>query len=502
MSLCLNEALELQAQLRRRRLLARGMSMSPDLQAVLERFPELQKLVGQFAADTRCPLEITSASGARMIAVRILHVRSLSPDRSPFPAAKQVTLLILENATTFYSLDELGSTGSDISRVVPGSWLLTPETILLNRLPNSETCEGPHIVVADGSLPWVIENFEALRAARHIAVRSWSQALSALEKRIQTSRTDQQMALYHTPVGQLLLRFPVLVEHQKAEYLLSGREDLDKPLVDCIPHEPAGEQPIRLQHADHAVTRYVKTFRNPVFLKKLGLPASVENRLRQRMQDVKRALQDCRLSQGRLPGFCEITDVVRLNDKQWLLLDENGFSVVWNVAPLLAAEAVKAQFCVPAAQMRFPPEVWSTCCHLLPKTEVQALMQVSAEEDPFGLAEGFLAYLRRGTQSCGNHENANNVWFGNLCFYVAHRLAPLWSPAREEILALAQRGRPPYRIRDVLECIRPEQARYSFLDQKDAPLNLLQLQLNCAESIRALYRNAQFLDWTFSEDTK
>jgi hypothetical protein len=124
-------------------------------------------------------------------------------------------------------------------------------------------------------------------------------------------------------------------------------------------------------------------------------------------------------------------------------------------------------------------------------------MEVSAEEDPFGLAAGFMAYLQRGTQSFGNHEPADNVWFANLCFYLTHRLAPLWSPTREEIIALAQRGRPPYRIRDVLECIRPQTARYSFLNQKDPPLNLLQPQVNCAETVRALYRNAEFLDWKF-----
>lgn len=499
MSLCLNDALEIQAQLRQRRLAAQGKSVSPDLQAVLERFPELQKLLGQVAADAGLPLEITSAPDNRMFAVRILHARSLPPNRSAFPDAKQVTLLILENATTFYFLAELGSGGSDINRAVQGSYLLTPETTLLNRLPNSETCEGPHIVVAERSLPWVIENFEALRAARHIAVRGWSQTLAALEKRIQGARTDQHMELYHTPVRELLLRFPVLVEHQDAEYLFRDREDLDKPLVDCIPDKKTShlEQQSRSPDLDHSVPRYHKTSKNPVFLKKMGLPANVENRLRQRMQDVKDALQHCRLTQGRWPGFCEITEVVPLNATQWLLLDENGFSVVWNIIAPLAADAVKAQYCVPAAQMHFPPEVWSACRHLVPKAEVQGLMAVSAEEDPFGLAAGFLAYLRRGTQSCGDREPAGNVWFANLCFYIAHRLAPLWSPNREEIIALAQRGRPPYRVRDALECTRPEQVHYSSLDQKDSPLNLLQPQVNCATSIRVLYGNTEFLDRKF-----
>lgn len=497
MSLSLHDALEIQAHLRQRRLSAQGKNVSPDLQAVLERFPELQKLFGQFAPDASRPLEITASPGNRMIAVRILHARSLSPDRSAFPEAKQVTLLILENATTFYFLDELGSPGSEIHRSVQGSWLLTPETTLLNRLPSNQTCEGPHIVVAERSLPWVIENFEALRAARHIAVRDWNQALSALEKRVQTSRMDYQTELYHTPVRELLLRFPVLVEHQDVKYLFRSREDLDKPLVDCITLATANdtEQPFRPRDLDHSVTRYHKTARNPVFLKKMGLPANVEHRLRQRMQDVKDALQHCRLTEARWPGFCEIADVVPLNTKQWLLFDENGFSVVWNIVPTLTADALKAQYHVPAAQMHFPPEIWSTCCHLLPKAEVQALIEVSIEEDPFGLAAGFLAYLRRGTQSCGNRESANNIWFANLCFYLTHRLAPLWSPTREEVIALAERGRPPYRVRDALECIRPEQARYSVLNQKDPPLNLLQPHDNCAASIRALYRNAEFLDW-------
>ena len=497
MSLCLNDALEIQAQLRQRRLAAQGKSVSPDLQAVLERFPELQKLIRQFAADAGSLLEITSAPENRMIAVRILHARSLPPNRSAFPDARQVTLLILGNATTFYFLAELGSGGSDINRAVQGSYLLTPETTLLNRLPNNETCEGPHLVVAERSLPWVIENFEALRAARHVAVRGWNQTLAALEKRIQGARADQHMELYHTPVRELLLRFPVLMERQDAEYFFRDREDLDKPLVDCIPDRKAshGEQQFRSRDLDHSFPRYHKVSKNPVFLKKMGLPANVENRLRQRMQDVKDALQHCRLTQGRWPGFCEITEVVPLNAKQWLLLDENGFSTVWNVVAPLAADAVKAQYCVPAAQMSFPPEVWSTCRHLLPKAEVQGLMEVSPEEDPFGLAAGFVEYLRRGIQSCGDREPADNVWLASLYFYFAHRLAPLWGPTREEIIALAQRGRPPYRIRDALECFKPEHARYSLLDQKDPPLNLLQAQVNCAETIRKLYENREFLDW-------
>lgn len=497
MSLSLHDALEIQTHLRQRRLAAQGKSVSPDLQAVLERFPELQKLFGQFAADAGRPLEISSAPGNRMIAVRILHARSLSPDRSAFPEAKQVTLLVLENATTFYFLDELGSPGSDVHRSVQGSWLLTPETTLLSRLPSDQTCEGPHLAVVERSLPWVIENFEALRAARHVAVRNWNQALSALEKGVQSSRMDYHTELYHAPIRELLLRFSVLVEHKDVEYLFHGPEDLDKPLVDCIPPTKANdtERSFRLRDLDHSATRYHKTARNPVFLKKLGLPANVENRLRQRMHDVKDALKRCQITDARWPGFCEIADAVPLNTKQWLLFDVNGFSVVWNIVPTLTADALRAQCCVPAAQMHFPPEIWSTCSHLLPKSEVQALMDISAEEDPFGLATGFLDCLRRGTQSCGNHEPANGVWFANLCFYLTHRLASLWSPTRDEIIALAQRGRPPYRVRDALECIRPEQMRYSLIDQKDPPLNLLRPQANCAASIRALYRNAEFLDW-------
>lgn len=504
MSICLSDALEIQTHVRQRRLVAQGKNVSPDLQAVLERFPELHKLYGLFATDAGTPLEVTSSPGNRMIAVRILHARSLPPDRSAFPEAKQVTLLILENATTFYFLEELGSVGSDINRVVQGSWLLTPETTLLNRLPNSETCEGPHMVVAERSLTWVIENFDTLRAARHVGVRNWIQALSALEKGIQGSRSDRHMELYHAPVRELLLRLPLLLEHQEGEYVFRGRDDLDKPLVDCIPSTKASdvEQPFRSRDHDHSVTRYHRTSKTPVFLKKMGLPPNVESRLRQRMQDVKCALQTCRLSQGRLPGFCEITDVVPFNDKQLLLLDENGFSVVWNVVPALTAETLKAEYCIPAAQMHFPPEVWCTCSNLLPKAEVVALMGVPANEDPFGLAAGFLEHLRRGPQSWCDDEP--NIWFANLCAYIAHRLAPLWSPTREEIIVLAQRGRPPYRIRDVLECIRPGTLRYSFLNQKDPPLNLLQPQVNCAVGIRALYRNTEFLNWKFPkpDDTK
>lgn len=46
-----------------------------------------------------------------------------------------------------------------------------------------------------------------------------------------------------------------------------------------------------------------------------------------------------------------------------------------------------------------------------------------------------------------------------------------------------------------MECFKPEHARYSLLDQKDPPLNLLQAQVNCAETIRKLYENREFLDW-------
>ena len=202
---------------------------------------ELQKLFGQFAADAGRPLKITSAPGNRMFAVRILHARSLSPERSAFPEAKQVTLLILENATTFYFLDELGSPGTDVHRSVQSSWLLTPETTLLNRLPSNQTCEGPHLVVAERFLPWVIEIFETLRTARHVAVHDWSQALSALEKSVQASRIDCHTELYHTPIRELLVRFPVLVEHQDCRIPLRWPRG-------CMCCARCGEVPAKMSH--------------------------------------------------------------------------------------------------------------------------------------------------------------------------------------------------------------------------------------------------------------
>lgn len=499
MSLCLKNALEIQLHLRQRQLAVQGKKVTPDLQAVMERFPELQQLLGEFQADATMPLDITSASGSQMIAVRILRAHSLPPTRSAFPEARQVTLLILQNASTFYFTGDLGPGGFDLDHLMQDAYLITPETTLVNRLPSHTTCEGPHIITAKRSLPWVIENFEVLHRSHLITVKDWNRALAALENRIQTKYSYSHLELYHTSVRQLLERFPNLVGTGQNSYRFCGREDLDKPLVDCIPEEQADElkpsfQFFRRHDSHRSVTQYHKTCKSPVFLKKLGLPPHVENRLRQRMQDVKNALQHCQLSQETWPGFCEITDVVPLNNKRWLLLEENGFSAVWKNAFSITPETIKAQYCLPAAKMEYPPDTWNTCCHLVPQAEVRALMEVSQQEDPFELATGFLGYLRLGIQHCDEHEPADNVWFANLCCYLAHRLNPLWSPERREIIVLARRGRPPYRVQDALECLRPEPSS-SALNPKEPPLNLLQRQDNCAASIRALYQNIEFLQW-------
>ena len=152
-----------------------------------------------------------------------------------FPNARQVTLLILRNGTTFYFLDELFSHVYDINKELQGSYLLTPEATLLNRLPSNQTCEGPHLVVAEEALPWATENFEALRGIRYCAVQGWNEALAALEKGIQETRIDRRLELYHTSVRQLLSQFLFLMKAQEETYLFRGQEDLDKCLVDCIP---------------------------------------------------------------------------------------------------------------------------------------------------------------------------------------------------------------------------------------------------------------------------
>src|SRR5258708_4407585 len=157
----------------------------------------------------------------------------------------------------------------------------------------------------------------------------------------------------------------------------------------------------------------------------------------ERTEETKKNLQQCRLTQGRFPGFSEIAEVIQIAANKHLLLDENGFSTLWNAATQIPADIIKADNCVPPVQMQFPPQVWSTCHHLLPKAEVQALLDVTPEEDPFSLAPGFLAYLRNGTQACGEKESTDTVWFTNLCAYLERRLSPLHSPQRHEIMALA-----------------------------------------------------------------
>jgi hypothetical protein len=213
------------------------------------------------------------------------------------------------------------------------------------------------------------------------------------------------------------------------------------------------------------------------------------------MQDAKDTLQQCRLTQGRFPGFSDITEVIHIAAKKHLLLDENGFSTLWSAATPIPTEIIKAKYCVPAVQMQFPPQVWSTCYHLLPNEEVQALLDMNPEEDPFGLAPGFLAYLRNGTQACGEREPVGTIWFANLCAYLERRLSPLHSPQRDEIIALAPTGRPPYRVSDVLSHTRQEQAGYYGFTPAIHPFGLLQPGATSAETIRKLYQNKQFLDW-------
>ena len=502
MNLSLRDALETQTHLLHRRLAAQGKSLSPDLQAVCQRFPELQKLWGQVVPEAGRPTEIAGNPDNRILAFEIIHARVLPATRSPFPNAKQVTLLVLRNGTTFYLLDEFFSHVHDMNTELQGAYLLTPEATLLNRLPSSQTCEGPHLVGTEGALTWVTENFEALRQTRYCGVQSWNEALAALEKAIQQANTDHRLGLYHTPIRQVLRRFPCLVKTEAQSYLFSGPADLDKCLVDCIPvgNQSPTEEPPRRVDFDRAAICYHKAAKAPVFLKKLHLPAHLEARLRQRMQDTKDVLQQCRLTCGRFPGFSEITEVVPLAGQKCLLLDENGFSTFWSSAAQISAHAIKADYCVPSVQMHFPPQVWGTCYHLLPKAEIQSLMELTSQEDPFSLAPGFLSYLRNGTQACGEREPFDRVWFTNLCAYLERRLAPLHSPQRDEILALAPTGPPPYRVEDVLRHTRHEQAGYYGLTPEHHPFGLLQSEATCAETIRKLYQNRQFLEWRLESD--
>ena len=502
MNLSLRDALETQTHLLQRRLTGQGKSLSPDLQAVFQRFPELQKLWGQVAPEMGKPTGIAASPDNQILAFQIIHAKVLPPARSAFPDAERVTLLILRNGTTFYFLKELFSHVHDLNNELQGAYLLTPEATLLNRLPSSQSCEGPHLIVAEGAWAWAMENFEVLREARYCAVQSWNEALAALEKGIQETNSDRRLELYHTSVRQLLAHFPCLIKTEAENYLFRGQADLDKCLVDCIParRQSPPEEPVRRVDFDRAVIWYHKASKAPVFLKKLHLPAHLEARLRQRMRDTKDTLEQCRLTRGRFPGFSEITEVVQLAAQKHLLLDENGFSTLWNAATQISADIIKADYCVPAAQMQFPPQIWSTSYHLLPKAEVQALMDVTPEEDPFCLAPGFLAYLRNGTQACGEKESTDRVWFANLCAYLERRLSPSHSPRRDEIMALAPTGRPPYRVGDVLRHTRQEQAGYYGLTPERHPFGLLQPGATCAETIRKLYRNQPFLEWRLEPD--
>ena len=502
MNLSLRDALETQTRLLQRRLAAQGKSLSADLQAVFQRFPELQKLWSQVVPETGKPTGMAADPDNQVLAFEIIHAMVLPPTRSAFPNARQVTLLVLRNGTSFYFLEELFPHVHDINTELQGAYLLTPEATLLNRMPSSQNCEGPHLIVAKGALAWVTENFETLRETRYCAVQSWNEALAGLEKAIQETNTDQRLSLYHTPIRQLLRRFPCLVKMEAQSYLFGSPADLDKCLVDCIPrgNQCPAEEPPRRVDFDRAAIWYHKAAKAPVFLKKLRLPAHLEARLRQRMQDTKDALQQCRLTWGRFPGFSEITEVVQLAGQNHLLVDENGFSTFWTSAAQISAGDIKADYCVPSAQMHFPPQVWGTCYHLLPKAEVQALVEVIPQEDPFGLAPGFLAYLQNGTQACGEREPFDRVWFTNLCAYLERRLAPLHSPQRDEILALAPTGRPPYRVEDVLRHTRHEQAGYYGLTPEHHPFGLLQPGATCAETIRKLYQNRQFLQWRLELD--
>ena len=65
MNLSLRDALETQTHLLQRRLTGQGKSLSPDLQAVFQRFPELQKLWGQVAPEMGKPTGIAPARTTR-----------------------------------------------------------------------------------------------------------------------------------------------------------------------------------------------------------------------------------------------------------------------------------------------------------------------------------------------------------------------------------------------------------------------------------------------------
>ena len=57
----------------------------------------------------------------------------------------------------------------------------------------------------------------------------------------------------------------------------------------------------------------------------------------------------------------------------------------------------------------------------------------------------------------------------NLRAYLERRLSPLHSQQRDEILALAPTGRPPYRVDNVLRHTRQEQGGRADLDHDLVP---------------------------------
>ena len=130
MNLSLRDALETQTHLLQRRLTGQGKSLSPDLQAVFQRFPELQKLWGQVAPEMGKPTGIAASPDNQILAFQIIHAKVLPPARSAFPDAEQVTLLILRNGTTFYFLKELFSHVHDLNKELQGAYLLTREATL------------------------------------------------------------------------------------------------------------------------------------------------------------------------------------------------------------------------------------------------------------------------------------------------------------------------------------------------------------------------------------
>jgi hypothetical protein len=55
-------------------------------------------------------------------------------------------------------------------------------------------------------------------------------------------------------------------------------------------------------------------------------------------------------------------------------------------------------------------------------------------------------------------------------------------------------------VEDVLRHTRHEQAGYYGLTPEHHPFGLLQSEATCAETIRKLYQNRQFLEWRLESD--